>query len=516
MADTNLQLKAIDALVHIHTAIKNAQLHQPVNPTITNSIEMLYLHLVDILRQESPLVFAELEKKALLREKISNQQEDETIHISALLDILLGLGVKNISFDKDLEKEEMHIFINLLAKNPKTVHYEDGMPKLMLENETAHIHPDNKVYVRMEKDQEIVSDLDITAGQISEGIAEMKKVFTRLNAMDGAIESLPSAEQRDMINRLSVRTAKWIEMETTFTPAYKEICHSLQILLQDFISYEFFAEAYPIIDVFSKINIGALKKDDKMREVSLEVIRNLASENNIYILFREININEKNKTTEASQILARFGDMVINKLLNIVRDSSDSKERIRIIHIIEDMGHAAIPAIKASIAINAPWYYLRNMAYILGRIGNETSADVLRALLLYKDKRVRKEALKSISQTGGNKRGPLLLSFLPQAEDELRVNVIEMLGKIRYTEAVPNLLDMLKNKSLIAKDEQISLQEKICNVLGTIGSSEAIKTLSEIAESKSFLGIRSYPEEVKHAAENALADIKRKQEENQS
>jgi hypothetical protein len=63
MADTNLQLKAIDALVHIHTAIKNAQLHQPVNPTITNSIEMLYLHLVDILRQESPLVFTELEKK---------------------------------------------------------------------------------------------------------------------------------------------------------------------------------------------------------------------------------------------------------------------------------------------------------------------------------------------------------------------------------------------------------------------------------------------------------------------
>ena len=70
MADTDLQLKAIDALVHIHAAIKNAQLHQPVNPTITNSIEMLYLHLVDILRQDAPLVFAQLEKKALLRENI--------------------------------------------------------------------------------------------------------------------------------------------------------------------------------------------------------------------------------------------------------------------------------------------------------------------------------------------------------------------------------------------------------------------------------------------------------------
>jgi hypothetical protein len=37
------------------------------------------------------------------------------------------------------------------------------------------------------------------------------------------------------------------------------------------------------------------KKDDKMREVSLEVLQNLASENNINILFKELSINEKNK-----------------------------------------------------------------------------------------------------------------------------------------------------------------------------------------------------------------------------
>jgi HEAT repeat protein len=237
----------------------------------------------------------------------------------------------------------------------------------------------------------------------------------------------------------------------------------------------------------------------------------LASDNNINILLKEFNTNEKHESIEAFQILTGFGDIIMNKLLNIVRNASDSKERISIIHIIEEMGDRAIPAIIASITMNAPWYYLRNMAYILGRIGNETNADILRALLMHKDKRVHKEALKSIGQTGGNKRGPLLLSFLPQAEDELRINVIEMLGKIRCTEAVPSLLDMLKNKSLIARDEQISLQEKICNALGTIGSSEAIKTLSEIAESKSILGIGSYPKEVKSAAERALANIKRKQ-----
>jgi len=516
MADTDLQLKAIDALVHLHTAIKKAQLHQPVNPAITNSIEMLYLHLVDILRQDAPLVFTELEKKALLGENVSNQQKDETIHISALLDILLGLGVKNISFDKDLEKEELYIFINLLAKNPKTVHDEVGSPKLMMENQTAQIMPDNKVAVTIEKEHDIVSGLNITEDRISESIAKMQSVFTRMKAMDGAIESLPSEEKKDMIKRLSVRAAEWIEMETAVTPAYKEICRRLQTLLQDFITYGFFAEANPIIDIFSKINTGALKKDDEVRQVSLEVLRLLASENNINILLKEFNTNKKNESIEAFQILTGFGDIIMNKLLNILRNASDSKERIGIIHIIEEMGHRSIPAIIASINMVAPWYYLRNMAYILGRIGDETNADILRDLMLHKDKRVHKEALKSLGQIGGNKRGPLFLAFLPQAEGELRVNVIEMLGKIRCAEAVPGLLDMLKNKSLISKDEQISLQEKICNALGTIGSPEAIKTLTEIAESKSILGIGSYPKEVKSAAEKALANIKRKQAENHS
>ncbi|MGB5218854.1 MAG: HEAT repeat domain-containing protein [Smithella sp.] len=120
------------------------------------------------------------------------------------------------------------------------------------------------------------------------------------------------------------------------------------------------------------------------------------------------------------------------------------------------------------------------------------------------------EAFKSIGQSGGNEKGSLVLSVLLQADQELRINIIEMLGKIKCTEAVPVLLAILKDKSSMAKSEQLSLQEKICNALGSIGLPEAIPILTEIAESKSFLGIRSYPEEVKYAAQKALAIIKRK------
>jgi len=412
----------------------------------------------------------------------------------------------------------------LLGKNPKAVHFSGGLPKLMRENKIAHIRTDKRMYTLSDTKQDMTrADIDKMKSlesvvQLSDDptaniVSEMMKALSRLGEMDGNIESANSREQKDIINKSSEPLIEWLKIVTFVTPDYKNICQNIEKLLQELIRQKFFAEAVPIMNVFSNINSGVLQKDDQVRDVSLEIFRNLASENNINILLKEHRTNENNKKLEAGQILAGFGNIIVNKLLDTIRDSSDSKERVRLIHMIEEIGQEAIPIIKERIHINAPWYFLRNLAYIMGRIGNESSIDMLQPLLLHKDKRVRMETFKSITQAGGNKKGPILLSVLPQADQDLRVNIVEVLGKIKSVEAVPELMTMLKDKSSISKDHQISLQEKICNALGAIGSTKAIPLLSEITESKSFLGISSYPVEIKYAAKRALASIQRKQEE---
>ncbi|MDI6741255.1 MAG: HEAT repeat domain-containing protein [Smithella sp.] len=566
MADTPQQLKAINILVHLHKA---AKLVRPVNHTIIYSIEMICLHLLETLRQNSPAAFAQLEKELLSGENFAVSNEDGAISFSDLLDVILALDMTTISFDKNLQREEWSILINLPAKNPQPAYEEPAIHELVEELKTDQppeivdedkppsyeklplvneqtpepLASERKVDARIDEPLQLKSEIDEPVqplpqdpereqiqqeiheeiqeqvpvsesqdgkNQLYEDLAMMEKVFTRLNALDGAIEAIPSPEQVDMMNRLSAKTAEWLETQTALTPEYKEICLRLQALIKHFISNRYFAEAVPLVGVFGKISSGVLKKGDKIREFSLEVLRNLATDNNINILFKEINGNDKNKKFQAGQVFSGFGNVIINKLLTVLQNANDSKVRIGILHIIQEMGQAAMPAIKSSINNYAPWYYLRNMAYLLGRIGDENTADVLVPLLLHKERRVRMEAFKSISQTGGSRRGPLLLSALPDADTELRMNIIEILGKIRYADAVPDLQDMLKAKTSLSKDDQISLQEKICKALGAIGSAEAIKTLSEVAESKSFLGIASYPKEVKYAAQRALEFIKRK------
>ncbi|KQC07666.1 MAG: hypothetical protein APR62_06140 [Smithella sp. SDB] len=541
MLDTNLQIKMIDALGIMHAAIRNFILYPPASPAITNTIEKLHLSFIDILEQKSPIIISESERRFLIWEKYLDQKDREKAQIKALLNILLNFGIKSISFDKGLEKEELRIFIKYLSKNPEELKDEGGLPKIMAEKSILHIYLDERVFVAMDKDQKIISDFDIKSSRKDlfkadadekektfENIAELEDVTApliadllsrsidvRLQASDKLteiIESLPPDSQNELVGKFSGSLVEWIKLETSVTSSYEKICISLQRLLNIFIRQDRFAEIVPILDVFHNIDTGLLKKDDAIREISSAIVKNLASEDNRMILFKEYHTNEKNKQNEANQILLRFGNTIINNLLDIMRDVSDSHERVRIMHLIIGMGQKAIPAIKDRINKTAPWYYLRNLAYLLGRIGNENDAHMLQPLLFHENNKVQMEAIKSVFQIGGAQRGNLFLSALTQADSQLKLHIIEMIGKARCTEAITPLLNLLKKPPKLTPIEQTALQEKICVALEYIGSPEAVPTLSEIAESKSFLGIRwYYTVELRNAAKRALESIKRKQ-----
>jgi HEAT repeat protein len=521
---TSLQLKVLDALVHMHAAVKNVQMYAADSPVIENSIERLYLYFLDILREESPLIFAESDQQATVCGDFIMQKDQGTAHVQFLLDTLFNFGLESITFEKGLIKNELDSFITLIARKPEHLHHLGGLAKLMKDSKIVHIRADKKTLTLFLNDDRETDDADQSLSEtvsqtpdsendpISDRIAEILKALRRIKEMEEGIESFVSEEQRERINQLLAWVIGWLERETNVTPSYKQTKNSMHNLIHGFIGQGFFAEANAAISVLDKIKSGSLPKNAQIKETVAECLQHLTSEDNIDFLFKEINVNEKNKTADAFELLSFFGeDLVIRKLLDTVRNAKDSKERIRIIHIIREMGRKAIPAIKENITMDAPWYFLRNMAYILGRIGNENSADSLKPLMIHKDKRVRMEALKSVCLTGGSKKGAILLSVLPGVDAELKLHIVETLGKIKHTEAIPVLQDMLKNKSAMSKEAQISLQGKICDALGSIGSPLAIPILTEIVESKSFLGIGgAYPTEVKHAAERALNFIKRK------
>jgi HEAT repeat protein len=151
---------------------------------------------------------------------------------------------------------------------------------------------------------------------------------------------------------------------------------------------------------------------------------------------------------------------------------------------------------------------LRNLVYVLGRIDNQASAELLGDFLLHKHEKVRQEALKSIQRVGGSRKGPILLSVLQMADESFQKDIVEELGNLRYAGAASVLLDLLSARPLLITLSRAELEEKICFALGRIGSQEAAPLLAEISKSKGFFSKKSYPDKVKNAAARALFLIK--------
>jgi HEAT repeat protein len=737
MTNVEIQKKAVDALVTMNTAIKNLRLYPATSAMIVQTVDKLYEAFLEIFATEDSLIFAESEKNLLIGGDALPQKDQERLAVIAFLDLMLNFGVRSITFEKEMKKEELTIFVDLMSKKPETIRDKGGLQALAAQGRLEHIILNQKVYVASDHFHQIIEGLDIKDDQIiqylaaanpvmgidpekvrsmakdanwvmgifqsgmtqilqhrgsvkngllSENMVRMlgildkvaddvdqdsisqfigksiadldpdlisliltqkiqdlfggnlyqyivsqiddakyeavtrqmhpgddgpadgdqagtstmeatektygrrsqvefileekggqKEIQARLldkqvrqflsageeafsdpvmmaplpdvirqlavrndqeqtdelidqvvNGLFSAnpearsqasaslveiIDNYPVKRQPELVRNLSKRLVEWVRREETASQSYKIICRRLKDIVQDDIRSERFADALPVLDVFNRIHAGVLEKNDTVHALASEIIGELTSADLLKILFDEFNTDAKNKRLEAGRALARLGDVPLNRLLGMLREHTDSNERVRILQLIIDIGQTAVPVIRARIKEDEPWYYLRNLAYLLGRVGSETTVNTLEPLLLHSNNPVRQEALKSVNRIGGNARGPLLLSVLSRIDESFKNNVIEMLGILQFAGAVEPLVRMLKDRPLREPPSRADLEEKICAALGHIGAPEAVPILSKVSQSGGFFSVRPYPEKARNAAGKALAAIKRRQAE---
>ena len=410
------------------------------------------------------------------------------------------------------EKEEE----NKIVQFKDTVgHILKGEKEYFLDEQIMQSLPGITRQLFVKEENETVEDIidKFSGGLLSEN-AEVRAQASE--ALSRIIGSLTVGQRTDMVGGISGRLVDWIKIETTVTPAYKKICNELRDLARTMIRTEQFAECGPILDIFNMIHSGKIEKIKEIQGISGDVIGEIATEEILDILFDEFETNKQNKLGDADLNLSRLGTAPLNRLLEILLESPDSAERIRILKIVSEIGHVAVPVLTERITEGESWYFIRNLVYLIGKVGREDQAKFLGPFLVDEQPQVREETLKSIYRIGGKYRANILLSALSMADDQVKIGIVDMLGSLRDTDSVRPLLELLKSKSLITSKVRNELKEKICVALGNIGSQEAISTLLAISKQKGFLGIKRYNTKVTLAAGKALAVIRRKQSEEDS
>jgi len=161
MTGPGIQEKAIEAIVIMNTAIINLRLYPPTNAMIMKTIDRLHDTLGILLREEDTLLLAESERNLLISGEPLSQKNQEKPQVAIFLMLMINWGIKSLGFKKNLDKSELSLFLEIMGKKPDDVKKEKGLEQLIAEGRMPNIEINQKIYVEMGKDREIVASLDI-------------------------------------------------------------------------------------------------------------------------------------------------------------------------------------------------------------------------------------------------------------------------------------------------------------------------------------------------------------------
>jgi len=324
-------------------------------------------------------------------------------------------------------------------------------------------------------------------------------------ALAQILDRLPERRRQEELNRLADRLRAWIEKETVATTAYRKLCHLLKDLISLRIGDGEYREALPLLQLFHRIDYGLLEKNETAQEIAMDIIRGLSTPERLDFLFDRYErlTGEDEEQKDVGRLLAHLGEGSLARLMDILREHTNSDERVKVLHLFIEIGRPVLAIIKNEIHLDRPWYFHRNLAYLLGWIKGETTVESLRALLLHKHDKVRQEALTSLAKVGGGERGPVLLETLPAVDGAFKLELIDRLGRMKYREATPVFLAMMKERPFIVTPARIDLEEALCTALGRIGDPAALSMLNEISN-PGFFTVTTYHKKVKIAASQAL------------
>jgi HEAT repeat protein len=147
---------------------------------------------------------------------------------------------------------------------------------------------------------------------------------------------------------------------------------------------------------------------------------------------------------------------------------------------------------------------VRNITYILGRIGNEQSLPYILKAFNHEESRVRREAVQALGLIGGSKAAGVLVKALTDNDVRIRCMAAINLGKAGKEAGLIPLLEVVESKEFY-KREPVEIKA-FFNAIGMSGSNEAVPILEQLLERKSWFG-RGPTDEIRLGAARAMAMI---------
>lgn len=211
---------------------------------------------------------------------------------------------------------------------------------------------------------------------------------------------------------------------------YRNATHVLQKLLDALIILGKFQKAS---DLLSRVNI--ILKTYELQEWQVKIIQRINEEAGELKPIEEIrkilDKGEEIQLEEARHYLTLLQPNAIQPLIKVLGELNNSKARRMLCEVLIAIGKGNLELITPFID-DQRWYLVRNVTYILGRIGKEATLPAIQKALNHSEARVRREAIQALGLIGGSKGFELMGKTL--RDEDFRNRSIAALNLARVGE----------------------------------------------------------------------------------
>ena len=284
--------------------------------------------------------------------------------------------------------------------------------------------------------------------------------------------------------------------------AFQDAANILGKILDAFLTLGEFRKAGDLLKrIYFILKIYDLK--DWQVEIIRQLIESSGEVPRIERIGRVLEREEGFRLEELSAFLVLLQRNSIKPLVKLLGELKNSKTRRVICDALSEIGKSAIDLFVPFID-DRRWFLVRNITYILGRIGQEQALPYIQKAFNHDDVRVKREAIQAFGIIGGPKAVGLLVKALSDDDVRIRSMAAINLGKVGKTAGLIPLLEVIQSKEFQKKE--FAEVKSFFDAIGMVGSNEAIPVLQQILERKSWLG-RGTTDEMRSGAASALAMI---------
>jgi HEAT repeat protein len=439
-------------------------------------------------------------------------------------------GIREITFHEGLEEGELVNFLEAVGRDSNQSRQDDDMATVFWEKGFSHITyqvaedtaqgliiepsppPTEKIKKAFQQETH-TAEKPLSAVATGVQTAEHRiqdLVYQNVYALTEeeiakVKHEMQTEEGQDLLSEMIQILTSILLVEDNLKD-FDEVVKILQDMLDLMIGRGDFQHARRILEVFWELQAPEKGIPEQLREVVRMAIDWAGSGERIEKLKTVLNSETVRDLDHLHAYLVLHRKNAISPLVNLLGTLNKMKPRRILCEAMVELAREETDVLISRLT-DRQWYTIRNIVYILGKIGNEKVVDALVPLIRHSETRVRKEVLRAYETLSGPKAKQYLMQFLKDDDSSIRILAAKTVAHSKIPGAVEHLLETIS--AVHFKDRDLYEKKEIFDALGRVGGNKILPAMQKILKQRAWFRIhKGRIEELQLCAIIALKRVK--------